>query len=495
VHVPLLIGGLRVETGDWLPVTNPANARQVVGYAALASEHQAHQAVVTAQAAWKGWAALAPSERAQLVTAALGCFEQGADERIDLLVRENGKVRLEAGFDVGGFVGHALLAASLAQELTVVERLPWPSAARSGELNSAGGGAKAAPFRSEVWRVPVGVVSIIVPYNWPFAILGATLPYALIAGNTVIVKPPPTAPLSLSLTLQRLADALPAGVLSVVNGSNANVAPLITAPQVGHVVFTGSTAAGKTVMNLASQNVTRVTLELGGNDPAFILEDAALDPATLQKLVLSSFSTSGQICMAIKRMYVHHSRYDELVEGLSAALNTLRVGDGLTQQNMLGPLNNAQQRQYVRSLLEEARAGGHEVRELGEVDANADTENGHFLRPALVLEPRPNLRIVTEEQFGPALPILSYRDLEPLIEQVNGEWCGLSSSVWTTDLERGAEIARRLRTGTTWINNASAMAIDERAPFGGFRQSGLGRELGREGLLGFTESHTVTYCA
>jgi acyl-CoA reductase-like NAD-dependent aldehyde dehydrogenase len=259
------------------------------------------------------------------------------------------------------------------------------------------------------------------------------------------------------------------------------------------VVFTGSGAGGKAVLQLAASNLSRVTLELGGNDPALILDDAQLDAAALQRLSLACFLTTGQVCMAVKRIYVARSRYDELVSGLSGLLAAQRVGSGLLPSTTMGPLNTARQRDFVRSLCAEARGAGHEVRELGNIDPDALEARGHYLRPALVLDPNPGLRIVTEEQFGPVVPVLPFDDVEPLIDQLNSEWSGLGSSVWSADLERAAGVARRLRVGSTWINNASALAMDNRAPFGGFRQSGIGRELGSEGLREFTEPQTITF--
>jgi acyl-CoA reductase-like NAD-dependent aldehyde dehydrogenase len=334
-----------------------------------------------------------------------------------------------------------------------------------------------------------------VPFNWPLAILSASLPFALVAGNAVIVKPPPSAPLALTRVLTALASKLPPGVLSVVSGSNSAVAPLITDPRIGRLVFTGSTTAGKAMMQMAANNLTRVTLELGGNDPALVLEDADLDRPTIERLARATFLTTGQVCMAVKRIYVHRTRYDELISGLSEYLAAQRIGPGSSPTSTMGPLNSGRQRDFVRELCAEARAAGHEVRELGTIDEDALAAGGHFLRPALVLDPASSLRIVSEEQFGPAVPILPYTNVDSVIGQVNSEWAGLGSSVWSRDFEHAARVAARLRAGTTWINNASAMAIDDRAPFGGFRQSGIGRELGREGLREFTEPHTVTFPA
>ncbi len=485
--VPLLIGGEPVTTGQWLDVMDPAAPKQVVGRVALATEALSRRAVDVAQAASEKWGALEPARRAETLVAALAAIEAERAENIELLVRENGKIRGEAGADIAVFAGRCKLAAELNGELLETRRLPYKPGSEAAKAPGA------PPFRTEVSHLPLGVVTIIVPFNWPLAILSASLPYALIAGNAVIVKPPPTAPLAISRTLHALASKLPAGVLQVVSGSNEAVAPLITDSRIGRLVFTGSTSAGRTMMQLAAANLTRVTLELGGNDPAIVLDDATLDKPTLERMARAVFLTSGQVCMAIKRIYVPRSRYDELVTGLSEVLAGQRIGPGSAATSTMGPLNSSRQRDFVRSLCDEARAAGHEVRELGTIDEAAAASGGNFLRPALVLDPSPKLRIVSEEQFGPAVPILPYTNEDAVINQLNGEWAGLGSSVWATDLERAGKVAAKLRAGSTWINNASAMAIDDRAPFGGFRQSGMGREMGSEGLREFTEPHTVTF--
>lgn len=488
VRTGLLIGGEVAEGADWFPVFDPAAPGQVVGYAAAATQDQARQAVDAADAAWRDWSASEPVRRAELLADALGALEPDNDERVNLLVRENGKVRSEAAVELSVFSQRCELAAGMAWQLEQVRTLPPP---RRGEASTSG---QAAPrFRSEISTMPLGVVTIIVPYNWPLAILAASLPYALVAGNTVIVKPPPTTPLSVVSTLRLLAEQLPPGVLNVITGSNEAVSPLIRDPRVRRIVFTGSTRAGKQIMAMAAENVTRVTLELGGNDPAIVLEDAELDSAALQRLTTGSFLTTGQVCMGIKRVYVHRTRFDDVVSGMSEALRGHRLGHGLRPETTMGPLNSARQRDYVQELVDEARAAGREVREFGTISDEAVEAGGHFLRPALVLDPAPEERIVVEEQFGPALPILPYDNLDEVIDLINNDWSGLCSSVWTADLERAARVAGRLRTGTTWINDANAVAEDDRAPFGGFRQSGMGREMGAEGLMEMVETHTVTY--
>lgn len=499
VRVGLIINGKEVETLETSPVYDPAAPAQVVGYAAAATQDQTTQAIDAADRAWPEWSNFDPERRAEMLLHSLEALRDDEAERAEILVRENGKVRAEAQVELQVFVNRCRLAAELAGDLQNVRRLSptqsTPKPTLTGDGHKQEKVSLEFPFRSEVTTLPLGIVTIIIPYNWPLAILAASLPHALVAGNTVIVKPPPATPLSVVRTLRTIAAGLPPGVLNVITGTNEAVSPLISDPRIRRIVFTGSTTAGKSIMATAAKNVTRVTLELGGNDPALILDDAKLDDAALQRLVVSSFLTTGQVCMGIKRIYVHDSRYDEVVEGMSKILEGYRVGHGLKTDTTMGPLNNARQRDFVQELKEEAKAAGHEIREFGQIAEESVAAQGYFLKPALVLDPSPTLRIVQEEQFGPAQPILRYTDLDEVIAQTNTGWAGLCSSVWSSDLERAASVAARLRTGTTWINNANAVAEDDRAPFGGFRQSGLGRELGMEGLLEFVEYHTITYPA
>jgi acyl-CoA reductase-like NAD-dependent aldehyde dehydrogenase len=471
----LLIGGEVVSAPDADPVHDPGAPSEVVGHAASAAPEQAVAAIDAAERAWPEWSARSAADRAGLLTAALDALEADTEERARLLTRENGKVIGESRIELGVFAARCRLAAELAPRVEETEQHAPP------------------PFRSRVERLSLGVVTIIVPYNWPLAILAASLPYALVAGNTVVVKPPPATPLSVVKTLEILARGLPAGVLNVITGSNDAVAPLITDPRISRLVFTGSTGAGRTMMKMAAENMTRVTLELGGNDAGIVLDDADLDADAIQRLVVASHLTTGQVCMGLKRLYVHRSRYDEVVSGMSEVLSAFVVGHGLTADVTMGPLNTERQRDFVAGLKREAEGAGAEVRDLGTVLDEATQAGGWFLPPSLVLDPSPTLSIVTEEQFGPALPILPFDDVEDAVAAVNHDWSGLCSSVWSADEERATTVARRLRTGTTWINNHNAVAEDDRAPFGGFRLSGIGRELGEDGLLEFVEPHSITY--
>jgi acyl-CoA reductase-like NAD-dependent aldehyde dehydrogenase len=469
---PLLIGGEEREAADSFPVYDPSS-REVIGYAAAASAADAEAAVRAAHEAWPAWAALPTAERVRLALALLEGLDSDADARAELLVRENGKTRMEATIDSLVLVGRFHQAAAVAAHVDEEETLAGP------------------PFTTTIAHVPVGVVTIIFPFNWPLAILGASLPFALMSGNTVVVKPPPTTPMSVVQTLRHLALALPPGVLNVVTGTDAVVGPVVVGdPRVKHVCFTGSVGGGRQIMQAAAANLTRVTLELGGNDPAVLLDDAAFDDAEMERLAAATFMTTGQVCMAVKRLYVPRARFDEVVTGLESALARTVVGSGLDPGTTMGPLHTERQRDFVVELVGEARAAGAEVREAGMFAC--DPDSGHYLLPSLVLDPGRDLRIVTEEQFGPTLPVIPYDDEAEAIARANDTWSGLCSSVWSTDEEHAMRVARQLRTGVTFFNNHNATAVDERAPFGGFNQSGIGRELGREGLLEFTETHVMS---
>jgi acyl-CoA reductase-like NAD-dependent aldehyde dehydrogenase len=472
----LYIAGEARQTDDVFPVFDPADPENVVGYAAAATAEEAQAAVRAANDAFAAWEELGPHRRAELIVAALDGLKETGDERVELLSRENGKVRMECEVEMQATAGRFRLAADLADEATTVRTLDGP------------------PARTTVARLPLGVVSIIVPFNWPLAILAASLPYALVAGNTAVVKAPPTTPLSFVRTVEQIAAALPAGVLNVVSGRDEVLGPvLIQDPLVKKVNFTGSVRGGRAIMRMAADNLTRVTLELGGNDPALVLADAELDADAIHRLAVGAFLTTGQVCMAMKRLYVHRSRYDGVVEGLTHELEATRLGPGLDPQATMGPLNTGRQRDFVSGLVEEARSQGAEVREAGTPVEGADLGRGHFLHPALVLDPPSDAGIVTEEQFGPALPIIPFDDEEEAVRQANDTWAGLCSSVWSADPEHAAAVAARLRSGTTFVNAHNAPWLDNRAPFGGFNQSGYGREMGPEGIWAFMDTHSTSF--
>jgi acyl-CoA reductase-like NAD-dependent aldehyde dehydrogenase len=471
----LFIGGEERFTDDVLKIADPAKPGAIVGEAAAASAQDVADAIAAAKAAAPAWAALSAQERAALMADALVGIADHRDDDAAILSQENGKIRFEAWVDSLVFEIRWNLALMLADEVDAGKVLdPAPG----------------IPVTTEVQYQPLGVVTVIVPFNWPIAILGAALPHALLAGNTAIVKPPPTAPLATTRVIQRVAAKLPPGVLNVVTGPDENMAALIQSPDIAKVCFTGSVNGGKRIMQMAASTLTRVTLELGGNDAAVLLEDAELDDVHLDRLYAAIFDTTGQICMNAKRVFVHRARLHEVVDGLSERLDRAVLGYGLDEGTTMGPLHQPAQKAFVEALVAEAKAAGAEVREFGTLP-EGELSGGNFVRPAIVIDPDLGLRVVTEEQFGPVIPIIPFASEDEAVSMANDTWGGLCGSVWTASPESAQRVGSQLQCGYVWINDHGATRLDLRAPFGGMKQSGFGREQGIEGVRAFQDTRSI----
>lgn len=340
-----------------------------------------------------------------------------------------------------------------------------------------------AAIRAEVHRKPFGVVGAITPWNYPVMIAAWKIAPALLAGNTVVLKPSPFTSLATIALGDLLKPLLPEDVLTIVPGGDDIGVALTAHAAIRKISFTGSTAAGQSIARTTAGQLKRLTLELGGNDAAIVLPDANIDAIT-EKLFWAAFDNSGQICAAVKRVYVHESQHDRLVEALAARLDAAIVGDGLEQGVELGPLTNKPQFERVAALVEDARARG------GEIVAGGSKIDGpgYFFQPTLVTGLADDARLVAEEQFGPALPVLSYRDEDEVIARANDTNFGLSGSVWGTP-ERAAAIGEHLQCGTLWINQH--MTILPHAPLAGTKLSGVGVENGPWGLAAYSEIRTV----
>ena len=457
---------------------NPARPEELVGEAASASVDDVDAACKAAHAAFPAWAALTYAERADYLTkiaAHLTADEADLNFRINLFTREHGKVLRESTIEMTRLGDRFTYCAALAKRLAADDELQGP------------------PFDTIITRQPRGVAALIVPWNWPLSILGAKLPQALIAGNTCVVKPSQNAAMAPTLTIKKIAEMLPAGVLNVVTGPASVIGDsLLSHPLVRKINFTGSIPIGKHVMRVAADNLTPVTLELGGNDAGLFLEDAVLDAGAFMRIYLAVFMTSGQICMSLKRLYVHRSRYEELCSGLAAVASRMVVGDPLLPDTNMGPLNNKSQYEVVTGMLDQARAQGADVQEFGNVPDQDLYDAGYFQKPTLVFNPDPGLDIVKEEQFGPALPIIQFDTDDEAIRLANESKFGLCSSVWSEDKQRAMQVARQLEAGYTYLNGHGPLAQDNRGPFGGFKESGIGRNLGYEGVLEFQEYHSIS---
>ncbi len=401
--------------------------------------------------------------------------EDDLNYRIQLFTREHGKILKESAIEMTRLGDRFTLCADMAERLATDDKLQGP------------------PFDTIITRQPRGVAALIVPWNWPLSILGAKLPQALISGNTVVIKPSKKAAMAPALTIAKIAEILPPGVVNLVTGEASRIGdPLLSHPLVRKINFTGSIPVGRHVMKVAADRLTPVTLELGGNDAGLILEDAVLDDAAMMRMYLASFMSTGQICMALKRMYVHRSRFAEVVDGLTKIAAQQIVGDGLIPETTMGPINNRKQYNTVMTMINEAKDSASDVRELGHVPDEDLYEKGYFQKPTLVVDPDHGLEVVREEQFGPVLPIMPFDDEDEAIAYANDSEFGLCSSVWSDDLTRAVSIARQLEAGYTYLNGHGPLAQDGRGPFGGFKSSGIGRNLGYEGILAFQGYHSIS---
>jgi len=469
----MTIGGKPVGADEWVTVPNPAHLSRVVGrYPSGTAEH-AGMAVEAASEAFPNWRATPVAERAALLTKAGAMLAQPPAEWIGLLTAENGKLLSESAIDFG-FAGQAIS--------TYGSHPEW---ADGRVIDDERG-------RLVVRRQPLGVCVGIVPWNFPLIVGSLKIGPALLAGNTMIVKVPEFGPLATLQALGEMAAMLPPGVLNVVSGFGPEVGrALVTHPKVRKVAFTGSTETGRQVMADAAGHLARLSLELGGNDAAILLDDVDLSEQTIERLVTGVFMHTGQICVDVKRLYVHESRYDELVAKLRAAVDQIVVGDGTRPEVTMGPINNSRQYDKVTALLAETKHAA-EVVQLGSYAEGTDVADGYFMLPHLVLNPTDDLKIVATEQMAPILPIMKFATDDEAVARANSTEFGLGASVWSADEDRAFALADRLEAGMTFINAHSIFALHPDGPVGGAKQSGCGYEMSAEALDSYTQLQSIT---
>lgn len=457
----LIINGRRVEGASKMDVLNPAT-EEVLASCPCADEAQLNDAVAAARAAFPGWSALSLDERRTAIAALADAIEADIDALSRLLTAEQGKPLAFAHAEIDRAV--ASMRAVLALSLDT----------RTLRETDAG--------RFLEQRRPLGVVAAITPWNFPVMMLTNKITSALFAGNTVVAKPAPTTPLT-SLRIGEMAiNCLPPGVLNIIADRNDLGGLLTNHPDVAKISFTGSTATGKKVMANAAETLKRVTLELGGNDAAIVLDD--VDPVTTARsLFQGAMFNSGQVCVAIKRAYVPDVHYDTVCDELASLASAAVVDDGTKQGTQLGPVQNKAQYDRVRDLIADAAQSGTVI------GGETPDRPGYFIRPAIVRDIDDNARIVREEQFGPVLPVLRYTDIDDVVERANSTSYGLGGSVWSSDPDRAMAVAQRVNSGVTWVN--SVLVMDPDVPFGGARQSGIGVEMGQAGLEEFTQRHVI----
>jgi acyl-CoA reductase-like NAD-dependent aldehyde dehydrogenase len=465
---PIIINGEIITEGDTFDVVNPATGKAFANCVKATAEH-ANAAVAAAKAAFPAWSQTSDEERKSILHKLGSLLEENMPEFMELIVKETGKPLqglngVGGGMEVGGSAAWAHATADLDLPVEVV--------------------ADDEHARVEIHRRPLGVVASITPWNWPLTIAIWHIFPAMRAGNTVVIKPSPFAPVATTRFVELANEVLPAGVLNLVSGGPELGAVLTEHEDVAKVTFTGSTPTGRAIMKSGAGNLKRLTLELGGNDAGIVLDDVNVDEVVPQ-LIGAIFHNNGQTCAALKRLYVHESIYDELCEKLSAQAKKLVVGDGFEEGTEIGPVQNERQFNIVKDFVESARKDNGRFL-CGGKPMEGD---GYFFEPTLVADLAEGTKLVDEEPFGPIAPIIKYSDVEEVIARANNNPSGLGGSVWSSDINRAIEIANRLECGTSWVNQHGTLRPD--APFGGAKCSGIGVEFGSHGLVEFTNIQTV----
>lgn len=474
VEVRSFSGGASLDPVSWIERRNPARVAEVVGRASAVDPDGAARAVEDADRAFVEWRSVPLSDRAAALLAAADAVEATAGTLGPLLARELGKV-------VDDCRGEMRFAAAWLRHSVELARHVFDPT----EDDDASG-------RLRVEWVPYGVVVAIVPWNAPLILSILKVAPALAAGNTVVVKPAELAPLAVTTALGVVADHLPPGVLSVVHGGGDVGAALVGHPATRKVAFTGSGATGALVARTAARMVTPLVMELGGNDPAVFLDDVEFSDDVVERALFGAFLTSGQVCMAAKRFYVPGPRLEEFVEACArVAERALVVGDPLDPAVTVGPVVSAELRLRVWAMVDDARDRGADVRTIGGVASGTDLDGGWFIRPKLVLGLDDDAPLVRHEQFGPTVPVLGYESIDEVVERANSCELALGSSVWSTDEDRAFAVASRLEAGMTFINCHNRSGMSLRAPFGGVKRSGYGREFGRAGLEEYVQTHAI----
>ena len=453
----MLIGGRLVDGDHAMDVINPAT-EEVFATVARASERQADAAIEAAATAFPAWAEVPLAERQAKVSALADAIVANTDKLARALTQEQGKPLAEAQGEIAWAEGYLRHYATL----EIAERTIQDDA--NGLI--------------QVRRKPLGVVAGIIAWNFPLLVACWKIGPAVIAGNSIVLKPAPTTPVTALMLGELCRDIFPAGVVNIIVDANDLGGYLTADPRIAKVGFTGSTATGKKIMASAADGLKRLTLELGGNDPGIVLDDVDVR-ATAQGIFNAAFLNCGQVCLAIKRAYVHDSIYDAMCEELARLAEAAVVDDGLAQGAQIGPIQNKAQYEKVKAFLESARKDGTIV-----AGGEVMDRTGYFLRPTIVRDVTDGDQIVDEEQFGPILPVIRFSDIDDVVARANASPYGLGASVWSSDVDRAVSVASRIESGSVWVNQH--VAIGPHIPMAGVKSSGLGVEQSEEGLAEYT---------
>jgi acyl-CoA reductase-like NAD-dependent aldehyde dehydrogenase len=471
--IHLLINNEEVKADTYREVRDPGRLSDVVGTAAVGSAAHVDQAVRAAHQAFQSWKKVDFAERSALLLKAADLLEAEVSNLAPILTRE-------AGILISGSRGEVVGAAGLLR--ATVE---WAkNFYQSKQVEDDTGWVS-------VEKRPMGVIAAITPWNVPLLLCIGKLAPVLLTGNTIVIKPSPYAPLAVTIAIRKIAELFPPGVINLVHGDAEVGTALTTHPLVRKITFTGGGRTAKHVMKAAAESLKKVHLELGGNDPAIVLDDANLEEV-IPQIAEGAFRRSGQICYAIKRVYVPEQMYRTACDIICDYVSKYKIGYGLDENATLGPVNNEMQYRFIKQLVDSTKQSKAKVLELGTKLEPDHWENGYYLQPTIVIDPDPEQEVVTCEQFGPVLPLIPYRTEEEAIYYANHTDLGLGSSVWSSDEERAKRVAREIEAGMTYINGAGSSPLGiKHVPFGGVKQSGIGRERTELGLEEFIEYHAL----
>ncbi|MBI3732261.1 MAG: aldehyde dehydrogenase [Chloroflexi bacterium] len=469
----MFINGQPVDASDQQvgEIRNPASG-EPVDTAPKGTAQDARAAIDAAHAAREVWRETDPSRRGGLLGKAAQQIAQNERGLAALLTREQGKPFSESAREIQRFVHTLEYYAGLGKNL------------RGGYLPLDNGA------HGLIMKLPLGVCAAIVPWNFPISLLGNKIAPGLLCGNTFVVKPAGSTPLTTIRVIALMhACGFPDGVLNIVTGSGSVVGQeLLTNPKVRKVGFTGASDTGRHVMRAAAETIKHVTLELGGSDPMIVAADADIDEAVSAASV-GRFYNCGQACLAIKRLYLFDEIYESFLDKLAAKAKRLTVGDPFNERTRLGPMHSQAQRAEIEEQVSDALARGGKAVVGGARPAETALEKGYYYQPTLLVDAPLDARVATEETFGPVLPVWRVTDMDHAIELANHSIYGLGSSVWTRSISQAMKAAERIEAGYTWINQTQI--IYDELPFGGVKQSGLGKEHGTEALDYYTETKSV----
>ncbi|WP_194726448.1 aldehyde dehydrogenase family protein [Noviherbaspirillum malthae] len=473
-HSQMLIDGQMVasESGEWLASDNPAN-EEIIGYSAAATAADVHKAVAAAERAQPAWAAMDPNARGKLVRQVAQALRARADEVLKLEVQDTGNTITK----MKGDVEHAAHAMEFFAGLgTEIKGETIPASSENLHITV---------------REPYGVVGRIVPFNHPIKFAAHAIAAPLMAGNSVVLKPPEQSPLSAEILGEICRDILPRGVVNIVTGNGMPTGDAIVRhPVIKRIAFTGSVPTGMAIQRAAAETgIKAITLELGGKNPLIAFPD--MDPDKIAEVAVNAmnFAWSGQSCGSTSRLLVHESLHAAVLKRVVERVAELRLGDPLDPNSQMGPLNSRRHYERVCSMVQSGLNEGATLKHGGKRPLGKQFEKGYWLEPTVFSDVNSKMYIGREEIFGPVLSVFSWRDEAEALAIANSTEYGLTASIWTNDIKTALRMARNVKSGYVWINGASSHFYG--TPFGGFKNSGLGREEGLEELLGYTETKSI----